>query len=280
VVFSNLSYFIAFLQNDTTAMDRLVASTWVAALPGEASAVQANTAVYHGQLNRSREFEERAIASARQQAAGLATTYEACGALTDALLGNLPEAKRALHDVDISSVDGVHEGTIAITLALAGDINQTRKLADDLNKRYSEVTYVRFGALPAIQAILALDRDKPDDAISALRGISSRELVPAGVTPQFLPFMVPAYIRGQAYLAAHQGTDAAAQFQMILDHPGFILNSITGALAHLGLARAYALEGDTTRAKTAYQDFLALWKDADPDIPILKQAKAEYAKLH
>ncbi len=279
-MFSDLSYFIAFLQNDSAAMDRLVASTWVAAPPGEASAVQANAAAYHGQLNRSRQFKERTIASARQQRGGnLVTIYEVSGAMTDALLGNFPEAKKALNEVDASSVGGSLEGTMAITLALAGDIKQTRKLTNDLNKRYSEVTYVRFGALPAIQAVLALDRDKPDDAIEALRGISSRELVPPGVTPQFLPFMVPVYIRGQAYLAAHQGTDAAAQFQMILDHPGFVLNSITGALAHLGLGRAYALMGDTAKAKTAYQDFLALWKDADPDIPVLKQARVEYAAL-
>ena len=105
--------------------------------------------------------------------------------MTDALLGNSPEAKKALNDVDTSSHGGSLEGTMAITLALAGDIKQTRKLADDLNKRYSEVTYVRFGALPAIHAVLALDRDKPDDAIEALRGISSRELVPPGVTPSF-----------------------------------------------------------------------------------------------
>jgi eukaryotic-like serine/threonine-protein kinase len=275
-MFSDLSYFIAFLQNDSAAMDRLVTGTWATASPVEASAVQADTAAYHGQLNRSRQFNERAIASAGHLGGAI---YKISGAMIDALLGNAPEAKKALNDVDTSSHGGSLEGTMAITLALAGDIKQTRKLADDLNKRYSEVTYVRFGALPAIHAVLALDRDKPDDAIDALRGISSRELVPAGVTPQFLPFMVPVYVRGQAYLAAHQGSDAAAQFQMILDHPGFVLNSITGALAHLGLGRAYALMGDTAKAKTAYQDFLTLWKDADPDIPILKEAKAEYAKL-
>ncbi len=275
-MFSDLSYFIAFLQNDTAAMDRLVASTWVAASPVEASSVQAGTAAYHGQLNRSREFNARAIASAGRQGGAI---YKISGAMTDALLGDFSEAKKALNDVNTSSVDGSLEGTMAITLALSGDITQARKLADDLNKRYSDVTYVRLGALPTIQAVLALHQDKPDDAIEALRGISSRELIPAGVTPEFLPFMVPVYIRGQAYLAAHQGSDAVAQFQMILDHPGFVLNSITAALAHLGLGRAYVLTGDTAKAKTAYQDFLALWKDADPDIPVLKQAKAEYAKL-
>ncbi len=102
---------------------------------------------------------------------------------------------------------------------------------------------------------------------------------PRGLFPYSLPFMLPVYVRGQTYLAAHRGAEAVAQFQMILDHSGFALNLIVGALAHLGLGRAYALQGDTSKAEVAYQDFLALWKEADPDIPILKQARAEYAKL-
>jgi eukaryotic-like serine/threonine-protein kinase len=277
-VFRDLSYFIAFLQHDSAAMDQLVASPWVAGLPGEAGIAQANTAAYHGQRTRSREFTERAIASARQAGAGdLAASYQAGGALTEVLLGNFPEAKKFVNDAGKSS--GTVEGNMAIALMLADDIPEAQKLVDDLNKRSSEVTYVRFGALPAVQAVAALRQDKPDEAIEALRTISSRELVPAGITPQALPFMIPVYIRGQAYLAGHQGVDAATQFQMILDHPGFILNSITGALAHLGLARAYVLQGDNVKARAEYEDFLTLWKDADPDIPILKQAQGEYAKL-
>ncbi len=280
VAFRQLSYFLAFLYGDAVAMEQLAASPWVTALPGEAAADQANTAAYHGQLTRSRDFMKRAIASAKQQEGGPAATYEVCGALTEALLGNLPEARRAAEDASKSHTGGSDEGNIALTLALAGDFKQAQKLADDLKKRSPAATYLRFGMVPAIQATVALQQNKPDDALKALRAISSRELVPAGITPQALPFMVPVYIRGQAYLAAHQGANAAADFQLILDHPGFVLNSITAALAHLGLGRAYALDGDTTKARAAYQDFFALWKDADPDIPILKQAKAEYAKLH
>jgi len=271
----DLSYFIAFLEDDSAAMNQLVASPWLAALPGEAESVQANTAAYHGQLARSREFMERAVASAKQHGGGnLAATYRVGGALTEALLGNSPEAQKAVNDAGEYS-----DAKMAIVLALAGDVKRAQRLVDDLNKRSPEVTYLRFGAFPAIQAVAALHRSKPGEAIEALGAASSRELVPAGLTPQALPFMIPVYIRGQAYLAGHQGADAAAQFQMILDHPGFVLNSITRALAHLGLARAFVLQGDTNRARTAYQDFLTLWKDADPDIPILKQAKSEYANL-
>jgi len=279
VLFRDLSYFVAFLRNDSATMDRLAASPWVTGLPGEAAAVQANTAAYHGQLARSRDFMKRAIASAKQQEGGPTATYKLCGALTEALLGNLPEARRAAEDAGKSHPGGADEGNIALILALAGDIEQSRRFADDLKKRSPAVTYLRFGMFPTIQAVVALQRNRPDEALEALRPISSRELVPAGVTPQALPFMVPVYIRGQAYLMAHQGANASADFQLILDHPGFVLNSITGALAHLGLGRAYALQGDTAKAKAAYQDFFMLWKDADPDIPIFKQAKAEYAKL-
>lgn len=278
-LFQNLSYFIAFLQGDSAAMDRL-ASPWVNSSPGEASMAQANTAAYHGQLARSRQFIERAIASAKQQGGGqLATSYEVRGALTEALLGDFPEVEKAIKDAGKSPIDQGIESKMALAAALAGDIKQAQKLVDDLNQRYPKITYLRFGAVPSIQAVVALQRHRPDEAIKDLGAVSSRELVPAGLTPQELPFMVPVYIRGQACLAAHQGADAAAQFQMILDHPGFVLNSITGALAHLALGRAYALTGDTAKAKIAYQDFLALWKDADPDIPIFQQAKAEYAKL-
>jgi len=279
VLFRDLSYFVAFLRNDSATMDRLAASPWVTGLPGEAAAVQANTAAYHGQLARSRDFMKRAIASAKQQEGGPTATYKLCGALTEALLGNLPEARRAAEDAGKSHPGGADEGNIALILALAGDIEQSRRFADDLKKRSPAVTYLRFGMFPTIQAVVALQRNRPDEALEALRPISSRELVPAGVTPQALPFMVPVYIRGQAYLMAHQGANASADFQLILDHPGFVLNSITGALAHLGLGRAYALQGDTAKAKAAYQGFFTLWKDADPDIPIFKQAKAEYAKL-
>jgi tetratricopeptide (TPR) repeat protein len=141
-----------------------------------------------------------------------------------------------------------------------------------LNKRFPEDTVIQFVDLPAIRARLAIKKGNYSEAVEDLKPGMPYELSVSGQ-------MLPAYVRGETYLAAHQGGEAAAEFQKILDHRGVVINSPIGALAHLGLARAYVLQGDAAKAKAAYQDFLTLWKDADPDIPILLQAKAEYAKL-
>jgi eukaryotic-like serine/threonine-protein kinase len=166
---------------------------------------------------------------------------------------------------------------VALALAFAGDAARAQAIADDLAKRFTEDTLVQFNYLPTIRAQLALSRHDSSKAIEALETAAYEAGTPS-VVLRFLSFY-PVYVRGEAYLAAHQGSAAAAEFQKILDRPGVVLNEPLGALAHLGLARAYALEGDTTKARATYQDFFARWKDADPDIPILKQAKAEYAKL-
>ncbi len=279
-VFDDILYGIAFLGNNSAAMDRASSGPWPFFPPGAPDAARSNTAAYHGQLRRSRELMERAITAAKQQgSANVAAAYTTSDALTEALLGNSPEARKTLNQAGNSSVDPFVKGNMAITLVLLGDISEAQKLAGDLYKQYPQNTYLRFGALPTVQALAALHRGKPDDAIEALSPVSSRELLYAWTRPYSLPFMLPVYVRGQTYLAAHRGAEAAAQFQMILDHSGFVLSSITGALAHLGLGRAYALQGDTAKAKAAYHDFLTLWKDADPAVPIFKQANAEYAKL-
>jgi eukaryotic-like serine/threonine-protein kinase len=202
--------------------------------------------------------------------------YQMNAALLEALFGNFPEARKAVKDARNFMADRELEGEAATIWALSGDTPEAQKLADDLNKRFPEATYVRFGSLPSIRGILAIRRGNAQEGIENLRAISSHELMsPLNVTPP----MVPVYVSGEAYLAAHQGLEAAAEFQMIIDHASFVSSTPIGALAHLGLGRAYALAGDSAKARTAYQDFLTLWKDADPDIPILKQAKAEYAKL-
>jgi eukaryotic-like serine/threonine-protein kinase len=135
---------------------------------------------------------------------------------------------------------------------------------------------LQFNYLPTIHATIALQ----SDASKAIEALTTSVPYELGRTTQLVNFyLYPIYVRGEAFLTAHQGTAASAEFQKIIDHPGLVVNEPIGALAHLELARAYVLSGDKTGAKTAYQDFLALWKDADPDIPILKQAKAEYAKL-
>jgi serine/threonine protein kinase/tetratricopeptide (TPR) repeat protein len=279
-VFGDIFYGMAFLGNDSAAMERASSGPWPFFPPGAPDAARSNTAVYHGQLRRSRELMGHAITAAKQQgSANVAAAYTTSNALTEALLGNSPEARKTLNQVGNSSVDPFVKGNMAITMVLLGDISEPQKLAGDLSKQHPQNTYLRFGALPTVQALAALHRGKPDDAIEALSPVSSRELLYAWTRPYSLPFMLPVYVRGQTYLAAHRGAEAVAQFQMVLDHAGFVLNSITGALARLGLGRAYALQGNTAKAKAAYHDFLTLWQEADSDIPILKQAKAEYAKL-
>ena len=152
-------------------------------------------------------------------------------------------------------------------------------MAEDLDKRFPEDTIVQFNYLPTLRAKLALLRASPLQALDTLGVAAPYELGLAAFDYHNWPNLYPVYVRGEAYLAAQQGKEAAAEFQKIFDHRGIVLNEPIGALAHLQLGRAYAMQGDTAKARAAYQDFLVLWKDADPDIPVLIAAKAEYAKL-
>jgi len=278
-VFRIVLWWLASLQNDSAGMEQ-AAGPWIGP-PAFAEEWQSIAAAYRGHLSRARDLAQRAIASTKQQRANeVATIYQLHGALWEALFGNFPEAQRAVKDAGNFMADRDFEGEAAIVLALSGETTQAQRLADDLNKRFPEATSVRFGSLPAIRGVLAIRRGNAREAIEDLRAISSHEMIsPANSAACGGLHMLPVYITGEAYVAAHQGAEAAAKFQMIIDHPGFVGITPIGALAHLGLARAYALQGDTAKAKAAYQDFLTLWKDADPDIPVLKQAKAEYAKL-
>jgi tetratricopeptide (TPR) repeat protein len=222
---------------------------------------------------------QRAIASAQQAHANEdVAVLEASSALTEAIVGNLAEARSTAMQASKPPASWDAQSNAALALALAGEAPQAQRVAADLNRRLPESTFVQFYYLPAIRAALALHQGKPEEAIESLRAVASYEMAVNEVS-SVSPAMIPVYIRGEAYLSAHQGTQAAGEFQKILDHPGVVGNFPIGALAHLGLARAYALQGETAEARTAYQDFLALWKDADPDIPIFKQAKAEYARL-
>jgi eukaryotic-like serine/threonine-protein kinase len=167
---------------------------------------------------------------------------------------------------------------VALTLAQVGAAEQARKLSNRLSQESPLDTMIQGYWLPTISAVMEVNRDNAQRAIQLLQPTLAYELgEPSPFTS--LGGMYPVYVRGQAYLKARQGQQAAAEFQKFLDHRGVTANFPLGALAYLGLARAFALTGDTAKAKAAYQDFFALWKDADPDIPILKQAKAEYAKL-
>ena len=232
-----------------------------------------------GHLAKAHEFSRQAADSA--QRAGekeAAASYEAISALREDLFGyparapHLPAiAKRATgRDLDYA---------VALAVVYAGDTNWAQALADDLAKKYPEDTIVQFNYLPTVRAKIALDHSNPQQAVDILRAAASYELGLPALGFYNWPNLYPVYVRGEAYLAAHRGSEAAAEFQKILDHRGIVLNEPIGALAHLQLGRAYVMSGDTAKARAAYQDFLTLWKDADPDIPILKQAKAEYAKL-
>jgi predicted Zn-dependent protease len=162
----------------------------------------------------------------------------------------------------------------ALAYALAGDAANALSLTDDLAKRFPQDSVVQSAWLPTIRARIEAGRKNPARGIEILQAAGPYELGNVGNFSLY-----PVYVRGEAYLAARQGSEAAAEFQKILDHRGIVLNEPIGALAHLQIGRAYAMQGDTSKAKAAYQDFLTLWKDADPDIPVLIAAKAEYAKL-
>ena len=169
----------------------------------------------------------------------------------------------------------------ALALGLAGDASQSEALAADLEKRFPEDTFVKFTYVPVLRALAALRRGKPADSVERLEIARQYELAPNGlnISNFYLGGLHSAYVRGEAFVAAHRYPEAAAEFQKILDHRGIVGSDPIGALAHLQLGRVFVLSGDKAKAKAAYETFLALWKDADPDVPILKSAKAEYARL-
>jgi eukaryotic-like serine/threonine-protein kinase len=271
-------YMLDFFQNDQPGMAEQLVLPWTDMPPGTREDAQGATAAYTGHLVQARDWTRRAITSAKSaELSDLVADYKVESALREALFGNLGEARMEALEASRQSADSEVRGWAALALALSGDSAQAQKLADDLNRRFPEGTYVQFGSLPAIRGLVEIRRGNSQAAIENLRAISSHELIcpPSAIS---IP-AVPAYISGEVFLAARNGAEAAAEFQMITDRAGHTQNSPVGPLAHLGLSRAYVLEGDTAKARKAYQDFLTLWKDADPDIPILKQAKAEYAKL-
>jgi Flp pilus assembly protein TadD len=270
-------YAIAFLHGDTATMANEVA--WASGKAGIEDAflyLQSDTAAYAGQFAQANDLTARAIASAEQAGEKeTAAGYQAQAAVHEALVGEAAQARQqAAAALKIS--DGRDtEAAAALSLALTGDSAQAQKLADDLAKQYPEDTVVQFNYLPAIHGAIALDQNAPAKAIADLQPALPYELgQPAGDLA-----LSVVYVRGLAYLATHQGAQAATEFQKILDHPGAVANEVIAPLAHLGIARARALTGDKSGARKAYQDFLALWQHADPAIPILQQAKSEYAKL-
>jgi len=272
-------YSIDFLQHNAAGMDREAAG--LMGKPGFEDVMlygESDTAAYGGRFSKARELTRRASESAqRADEKETAAGYQAESAMREALVGNMSLARRQAQAALTLSTGRDAEAVSAIALGLAGDAAQATRLAADLANRFPEDTIVQFSYLPTIHAATALQGGSASKAIEALVPVAPYELGTA--VGSFNYALYPVYLRGEAYLAAHQGSAAAIEFQKILDHPSIVGNEPIGALAHLGLARAYTLSGDTAKARTAYQDFLKLWKDADPGIPILVAAKSEYAKL-
>ncbi len=274
-------YTLAFLEGDSAEMAKQAA--WFEGKPdveNEILGQESSTEAYYGRFRKARELTQRAIASAeRGQNKEAAAFWTADAALREALFGNFGGARQGV-DAALKLTPGNHDAAseAGLALALTGDLSRAQATADELGKKYLLNTVMQSIWLPMIHAQVALSRKTPSIAVELLQASAPFELSTA-VEPLNYSCIYPAYIRGQAYLAERQGVPAALEFQKILAHRGLVQNCSTGALAHLGLARAYVLQRDTAKAKAAYQDFLTLWKDADPDIPILITAKSEYAKL-
>ena len=274
-------YLLAFLQGDRAAMQQQLA--WAVGKPGVEDwllSAQSDTDAYEGRLARARELSALAVESAKRAGSlETAATWRANEALREAELGNLARARQVAANSLTLGAGQETEIRAALTLARAGDVAQAQKLADKLNREFPLDTRVQRYVLPVIAAAIELQKRSPGKAIDTLKATIPYELggPTAGIVA--LGNLYPAYLRGEAYLNAGQGKPAAAEFQKLIDHPGIVNNIIIGALAQLQLGRAQAMNGDKNAARKSYEDFLILWKDADPDIPILEQAKAEYAKL-
>ena len=278
-----LLYDIAFLKHDESGMSREVAAAQSRSGTDDLIADhQAFVLAYQGQMKQASRMLLRATALAeqasnRERAAG----FRAGEALWKAFAGDAPAARRsAMAALDLSNDREVEYGA-AFALALAGDSSRAQAVADDLERRYPEDTAIKFSYLPAVRGILALNRGDHARAIDVLQNSLPYELgVQRSSIHGNFGALYPIYARAETYLSAHQGREAAAEFQKIVDHRGIVVSDPVGALALLGLGRAYALAGGQIKAKSAYKDFLTLWNNADSDLPALQQAKAEYAKLN
>jgi serine/threonine protein kinase/tetratricopeptide (TPR) repeat protein len=270
-------YAIAFLQHDAAAMDReLKILATRNGFEDDSLATHAATLAYGGQLAKALEFNQHAVDSAlRVEAKDRASDHHAIFALWEALVGNSAQAKRLARLALGFNNNPAASIRVGIALGLTGEASEATRIAEDLAKRNPQDTWIQSQSVPMIRAAVFLRGDQAAQAVEALALASRYELGDQG--PSFR--LIPVYLRGLAYVRLKQGPPAAAEFQKIIDHSGIVVNSFVGSAAHLGLGRALVLSGDNAKARTAYQDFLALWKDADPDLPMLQQAKSEYAKL-
>ena len=280
------SYHLAFLKADAAGMERQIALA--KSKPGvedQISHVQALVLARAGRLEAARLSARHAIELASAAGQGeRAAVWETAAGVWEALYGNAGAAKRnAMHVLEVAT--GRHTSyAAALALAIAGNRSRAQAIADDLDRRFPEDTSVRFNYLPTLRALSALSANDPSQAIELLKPAATYEFAQPGISffgsgGGSFGAMYPTYVRGEVYLALHKPTEAAAEFQKILDHPGVVLADPMGALARLQLGRALTQAGDMTKAKAVYEDLLALWKDADPDLELPKRAKAEFAAL-
>ena len=291
-IFHNALFALAVLVHDSKASAEQ--KQWFAGKPDFEHfglSLVSDTEAYEGHLGKARELTKQSVDSAiRADSKESAAIWQENAALREAAFGNVAEAnKTAAVAFKLAPTSQGVEVEAALAFAMAGEPSRAESLAQDLNRRFPSDTQMHSLWLPAIRAQLALNRKNPTDALTALQAAVAPIELGQILFVANLSCLYPTYVRGEAYLAAGQGNAAAAEFQQILDHSGIVWNCWTGALAHLGVARANALQAKNSQgadadaahaeALAAYEDFLTLWKDADPDIPIYKQAKAEYAKL-
>jgi eukaryotic-like serine/threonine-protein kinase len=272
-------YLLAFYKGDVAEMERQV--NWAAGKPGDEDTLlsfQSDSEAYYGRLAKARDFSRRAVDSAvRNDSKETGALWQVNAALREAEFGNTAVAKQQI-TAALALAPGRDVKLFAgLAMARIGETAGAKAIFDDMEKTYPSNLLMKDYWLPTIKAATELSANNPTQAVLSLEAASPYEL---GAPPQLqVATMYPVYIRGQAQLAARNGAAAATEFQKFLDHRGITLNFPLGALAHLGLARAYAMQGDSPKARAAYNDFFTLWKDADPDIPILQQAKSESANL-
>jgi serine/threonine protein kinase/tetratricopeptide (TPR) repeat protein len=273
-------YHLAFLQGDSSAMQEQ--SLWAMGKPGVEDGElsdESDTEAYYGRLSKARELTRRAVESAKRSGStDTAALWQVNEALREAEFGNTALARKAAADaMSLSSKPDI-ELLTALALARSGDTVQSSALADKADAEFDRDTMIQTYWLPTIRAAIAIDRGDAQKAVELLSMASEYEVGEPVQWPSH-GTLYPVYVRGEAYLRAGDGVQAATEFQKMIDHRGIVANFPLGALAHLQLGRAYRLAADAAKAREAYAAFLVVWLDADPDIPILKQAKAEYAKL-
>jgi tetratricopeptide (TPR) repeat protein len=276
-------YNIAMLNGDREQMDRVVGlARGKRGVEYAMAHAEALAFARSGRLKLARQLSERAIELAgREDGPEAAASYQAARSVWEAVCGNGAEAnKNATAALERSNGRDV-EYTAALALAFSGDVSRSQSLADDLEKRFPEDTFAKFTYIPVLRALSALDHGEPSGSVETLQVALPFEQAVNGLnfSHYYLGGLHSAYVRGEALLALHRYPEAISEFQKILGHRGIVGADPIGALAHVQLGRAFAQSGDTGKAKTAYQDFLTLWKGADADVPILGQARAEYARL-